>query len=43
MCYDLKLLSVKSRLNLLVDVGFRLFSNLNALEELSNFRSKEEK
>lgn len=32
MCYDLKLVPLNKKLNLLVDVGFRVLSNFNALE-----------
>ncbi len=43
MCYDLKLVPLNKKLNLLVDVGFRILSNFNALEQLGSFKSKEEK
>lgn len=43
MCYDLKLQIIQKKMNLLIDVGFRVLSNLNVLEELNDIPSKEGK
>lgn len=43
MCYQLKLMPIQRKLNLLIDVGFRILSHLNALQELSNLGSKDVK
>ncbi len=42
-CYELKLVPIMSSLNLLVDVGFRLLNQRNALEELYEIKNNASK